>query len=346
MKRASSFVGRVILAACMCGVSLPRESRGEAPIPGLPPDSMPVHASDGPFHSEASLNTFLDNCGYEVGYYAMELNDDRVMERFADREVCLASMVKVFCLTELFRQADEGLDLDGTVIHVPGHGERTLREAADMMIGVSDNPATHALADFLGRDRVNAIPKLLGLEGVSGTALPTEDQLHTMLDERIRGDRVASEGLPMHGTARALATFYELLSRHEVISPQVSGDLLAFFARHPKPFSRDYREAFAFGGKGGNILWTRPPRHYSMMGWGLLLTDPHHQQARFNLDPLLTTRQRGPIALCVWGEWFPPQMSPEDQQAFLSLVTDSLIATLEAPRRAAMRLEPAMILQL
>ena len=346
MKPAWSFARRVLLAACMFAVSTPHESRGETPIPGLPLDSVPVCVSDGPFHSEASLSRFLDSSGYEVGYYAVQLDHGRVLERFADREVCLASMVKVFCLTELFRQAEAGLDLDATMLTVPGHGERTLREAADLMIGISDNAATQALADFLGRGRVNAIPALVGLEGLADNVLPTEGQLHEVLDERIQGGREASEDLPMHGTARAMATFYERLFAEQVVSPQVSRELLAFFERHPKPFSRDYREAFAFGGKGGNILWTRPPRHYSMMGWGLLLSDLHRQPAVVDEGPVLTARQRGPIALCVWGEWFPPEMSPEDQQVFLSGVTDSLIATLEAPQRAAKRLEPAMILQL
>ena len=346
MKSVVSVAVRVVLSLCFVAQAWPGVSRGEMPIPGLPSDAVPVTATDDLFHSEASLNTFLNACGYEVGYSVVQLSSGRVLDRLADREVCLASMVKVFCLTELFRQAADGLDLDATTITVPGHGEQTLRAAADLMIGISDNDATQALAEYLGRDRVNAIPELMGIEGLSDQVLPSETRLHEVLDDRIQGKRTAAEGLPMHGTARAMATFYERLYQHQVVSPQVSRALLAFFKRHPKPFSRDYREAFAFAGKGGNILWTRPPRHYSMMGWGLLLTEPHGRPGEAAHDTLEGMQERGPIALCVWGEWFPAEMPPEEQQAFLSRVTDSLIATLEAPQRAAKRLEPELILQL
>jgi hypothetical protein len=338
--------GRIALSLCLLLHALPADARGEVPIPGLPPATVPVSVDDGLFHSEASLNTYLESCGYDVGYYAVDLAPNRVLQRLADREVCLASMVKVFCLTELFRQAEAGLNLDATTIEIPGHGEQTLRQAADLMIGVSDNPATQALANYLGRDRVNAIPKLLGIEGISSNVLPEESRLHEILDERVQGERQAAEGLPMHGTARAVAEFYEQLYSHRVISPQVSRDLLSFFERHPKPFSREYREAFAFAGKGGNILWTRPPRHYSMMGWGLLLTDAHPEIVTGDNLPPIVVRERGPIALCVWGEWFPPEMSPQEQETVLARVTDSLIATMEAPQRAAKRLEPAITLQL
>lgn len=312
-------------------------------IPGLPVDTVPVVVDDGVFRTEASLNRYLDECGYEVGFSATRLDRGRAIERYADREVCLASMVKVFCLTELFRRAEDGLDLDTTTVAVPGHGELSLRKAADLMIGVSDNPATHALADYLGRERVNAIPSLLGIEGLAAEVLPMESRLHDVLDQRIAGDREAEPGLAQHGTARAMATFYERLHARQVISPAVSRELLAFFARHPKTFSHDYREVFRFGGKGGNILWTRPPRHYSMMGWALLLTDPERQPA--GLGAPLAVGQRGPLALCVWGEWFPADMPPEEQQAFLATVTDSVIAILEAPQRAAKRIESASQIQ-
>lgn len=340
---------RVMLAACLLPLlafapllSLSAAAADDR-IPGLPADSLPVVIDEGLFRTEASLNRYLDECGYEVGFCATLLDQGRAVERFADREVCLASMVKVFCLTELFRRAEDGLDLDATTLAVPGRREMSLRKAADLMIGLSDNAATQALTEFLGREHVNAIPSLLGMEGLAPELLPTESRLHDVLDQRIAGGREAEPGLAQHGTARAMATYYERLHARQVISPAVSRDLLAFFARHPKAFSHEYREAFRFGGKGGNILWTRPPQHYSMMGWGLLLTDPHRQPVDLG-DPI-AVRQRGPLALCVWGEWFPAEMPPDEQQAFLATVTDSVIAILEAPQRAAKRIESASQIQ-
>jgi len=68
---------------------------------------------------------------------------------------------------------------------------------------------------------------------------------------------------------------------------------IGFFTNHPKPFSLHYAGTYQFAGKGGNLLWTRPPKHYSMMGWALYVTKPSGEH----------------IVLCVWGEWFPERFS-------------------------------------
>lgn len=342
MTTASASITRVVFGLCLLLTSSASDvaqagagARSDD-IPGSPPVTLPTLPADAPCHTEASLERFLDASGYEVGYYAIQTDQGRVLERNADREVCLASMVKVFCLTELMRRQAEGLDLLMTRIDVPGHGRLSLRKAADLMIGQSDNPATYALVDYLGRERVNAIPEMLGLEGLAADILPDQETLHAALDVRIVGDREATQGLPQHGTARAMASYYQKLLAGEVISEDVSRELREFFGRHPKPFSDRYESSFIFGGKGGNILWTRPPRHFSMMGWGLVLTVPEPAAPEHAVDAF---SQRQPIVLCVWGEWFPEEMTPEDQSAFLTYVTDSLIAIFEAPQRAAKRLE-------
>lgn len=262
-----------------------------------------------PFTEERLLADFLDEHPWEVGYCAMDLGTGKTAERFAERPVCLASIVKVFCLTELYRQQhEEGLDPDH-VIEVHKHGAITLQAAADLMIGQSDNAATQALAEFLGRENVNRVPALLGIHSMSADILPEEGTLRQTLDTRIFGERVAVDGLPQHGTARGIARYFELLLKGEVISPAVSGGLVDFFLKHPKPFSLQYAGQYDFAGKGGNILWTRPPKHYAMMGWGLFVTNSSGER----------------IALCVWGEWFPEAMPPEQQSEFLKFVTDSLI---------------------
>ncbi len=261
------------------------------------------------------LSALLEKHPYEVGYYAKNLKTGRVVERLAERPVCLASMVKVFCLTELYRQKHErGLDLAQT-IEVSPHGLITLTRAAALMIGVSDNPCTHALADFLGRDKVNAIPVLLGISTMSPDILPTPERLHSTLDLRIAGGRVAAPALPMHGTARGVAAYYELLQRRAVISREISEELLDFFASHPMPFSDKFNQEYKFAGKGGNILWTRPPNHFSCMGWGIFGASASQE----------------PVVLCVWGEWFPQDMPPDKQSEFLKRVTDGVIKKLNRP---------------
>jgi len=273
--------------------------------------NMPAASSSDGFDE---LLASLDKSPYEVGYYAKNLKTGKVVERLSDRQVCLASMVKVFCLTELYRQKHEKrLDLTQR-IDIPPHGVITLAKAASLMIGVSDNPCTHVLADYLGRDKVNAIPALLGIKTMNADILPTLEELHKTLDVRIKGKKVAEIGLPMHGTAREITAYYELLLNRKVFSKEISDDLLEFYANHPKPFSNQFNDECKFVGKGGNIIWTRPPKHFSCMGWGIFGENSRHEQ----------------IILCVWGEWFPADMPPDKQSEFLKRVTDGVITNLNS----------------
>jgi len=267
-----------------------------------------------PIGTADKLAEFLDGTPYEIGFFAKDLESGKTAERSADRSVCLASIVKIFCLTELYRQKhDDGLNLDQE-LYVPGHGSISLEQAADLMIGRSDNAATQALATRLGRDRVNAIPGALGIDSMGAEILPDDKAIRQVLDKRIKGDRVAQPGLPFHGSARGIARYFEKLLDGKVISEDVSRELLSFFSKHPKPKTSHYAEKYNFAGKGGNLLWTRPPKHYSMMGWSLFLTKQSGEQ----------------IVLCVWGEWFPENMPPDMQSEFLKFVTDSVIRILES----------------
>jgi hypothetical protein len=300
--------------------------------------TVPVVAGDGAFHSQRALDRFLDVCGAEVGYYAVQLESQREIAREADRPVCLGGMTKVFCLTELFRQAEAGLDLDTTQLLVPGHGRVSLRQAAKLMIVGRDNAAADALVNVLGREQVNALPASLGIQGLSDTPLPEKAGLHAALDSRLDRTAPADVGLAAHGTARGMAAFYEQLFAEEVVSKRVSRQLLDALSQHATSFSDDWRDAFTFSGQEGSILWTRPPHHYGMMGWALLLT------ASQDAGGELRSQTRRPISVCVWGEWFPASMSAQQQRALLTRVTDSLIAIMEAPQRAAKQLEAGPIL--
>ncbi len=288
---------------------------GISTVTGTPSPQKPVDVlfSAQPIHRIEELSSFLDNFPYETGFFAKNLKTGKIVERFADRSICLASIVKVFCLTELYRQKQlYSLDLNQN-IDIQNQGHISLKQAADLMIGQSDNAATQSLTIFLGRDNVNRIPSLLGLEAMSDNILPDENILGQTLDKRIWGERQAAANLPQHGTARDMATYFELLSNDMIISGSVSQDIIEFFTKHPKPFSTHYTEKYIFLGKGGNLLWNRPPKYYSMMGWSLLLTTPTNNH----------------IVLCVWGEWFPEDISPEQQAEFLKFVSDSAIAIAE-----------------
>jgi len=256
------------------------------------------------------LSAFLDKQPYEIGFCVKNISTGKTIERFASRPVCLASIVKIFCLTELYRQKHNcGLDINQK-IEVPGHGHISIARTADLMIGQSDNAATQALAEFLKRENVNNIPALLGIDSMSPNILSDEKTLRQILDKRIFGSRITKAGLPQHGTARGIADYFELLINKKVISEDISTELIDFFSKHPKPFSNHYAGQYEFAGKGGNILWTRPPKHYSMMGWGLFVKKPSGDYS----------------VLCVWGEWFPENILPDFQSEFLKYVTDCVIS--------------------
>jgi hypothetical protein len=308
MKKFASglIIGVIIGAFGTFGILMHMASRA--------PKSLDLSLPSSPIKTAEGLSSFLAEHPYEIGFFAKDLKTGKIAERHADRSVCLASIVKVFCLTELYRQKHaESLDLNQT-IDVPKQGEISLMKAADLMIGQSNNEATQSLAKFLGRDNVNRIPSLLGLESLDANILPDEGIFKETLDKRIFGERLAVVNLPQHGTARDMAKYFELLLNREVISEPTSEELIEFFMKHPKPFSTRHAGKYNFAGKGGNLLWIKSPKHYSMMGWSLFLT-----------------KQTGEhIVLCVWGEWFPKNMPPDQQSEFLKFVTDSIIEIVES----------------
>ena len=314
---AAGLILGLVVGIGLGGVGSVRWARAKARRPERS-SAVAVILPAKPIENAQALAKCLDALPYEVGFFAKDLETGRITERFGDRAVCLASMVKVFCLTELYRQKHEEALAVSTKIRVPDHGDLSLTAAADLMIGQSDNAATHALAEFLGRVNVNRIPSLLGLDSLSGNILPSEAVLRQTLDKRIFGGRHAAAGLPQHGTARDMAGFFERLLDKRVISEAVSEDLVEFFSGHPMPYSNRYAGTYNFAGKGGNILWTRPPKHYAMMGWNLFVTKP----------------SGGRLVLCVWGEWFPQNLDPEKQTEFLKFVTDSVIGILEGQAAA------------
>ncbi len=276
-------------------------------------DKFPAQIPETSLATIDDLNRFLDTHPYEIGFFAKNLNTGETVERYADRSVCLASIVKIFCLTELYRQkCDKALNLNQK-IEIPNHGSISLEKAADLMIEQSDNAATYALANLLGYENINRIPALLNIDSLSKEVLPKSEVFREMLDKRLFGKRIASEDLPQHGSARAIAEYFELLIDKKVFSEAISSELIDFFSKHPKPFSKYYIGQYSFAGKGGNLLWTRPPKHYSMMGWGLFLKKLSEDY----------------IVLCVWGEWFPENMPPEKQSEFLKYVTDCVISIIE-----------------
>jgi beta-lactamase class A len=126
-----------------------------------------------------------------MGVAILDLTDDRILLRNADRVFPAASSIKIPILLELYRQDQEARSgtkgkaatLDDIYIFdpkdlvedsrimaglTPGVTRVTNRDLAQFMVAVSDNAAANVLVDRVGKENVNATLHSLGL---SKTAL-------------------------------------------------------------------------------------------------------------------------------------------------------------------------------
>ena len=267
------------------------------------------------------LIALAEACPAEVGFYGKNLVTGKTVAYRPDQPACLASIVKIFVLLEVIRQADQGkLDLSESIVIKREREQETctISAAIDKMIGVSDNEATGALAALVGYDRINALPQKLGIKGLSDQILPEPGILEKVLDKRVFGKKALPESalLPQHGTARGIVRYLELLHQNKLINQRISREVLQVFDRNPKCFApRAAPIDCQSGGKGGSIVWIRPFfTPYNMVGWGILIRN-----------------QRAALAFCVWFEWFPNAMSDEDQWRWASGLSDCIVNVLLLP---------------
>ena len=110
-------------------------------------------------------------------FYAHDLETGRVISRDAEVVSPTASCIKTFMLLVLMRDVDRGLwNLDetflqtpevlvggsGTLKHLKGQTSLSLRNVAQLMIGLSDNVATNMIVDLLGKAHINREIQALG----------------------------------------------------------------------------------------------------------------------------------------------------------------------------------------
>lgn len=254
-------------------------------------------------------------CPAEVGFYGRNLLTGQTVEYRADQPFGLASIVKLFVLAEVMHQVQQG-ELSMTEHVSPPKGQ-SIRDALDAMIGQSDNAATNALAASVGYDRVNALPEMLGLAGLSAQVLPEPGVLESVLDQRVSGRKVLPRTTrpPQHGTARGMVGYFEKLHLRELVNAEVSRRVLEVLTRHPKPFAPCATPPQCISvGKGGSLLWVRPSRQkYSMGGWAIYIRDEDGRIA---------------VTLCVLCEWFPDGVSSDAQYKWCSTLSDCIVAIL------------------
>lgn len=112
-----------------------------------------------------SVNALARNYKGDVGIYAVDLANGDTVSYNADKQFPTASVIKIFVLGKLYQEVAQGkLKLTDEVVlrdsdKTPGSGilqfmdpglKLTLRDAAWLMINLSDNTAANMLADEVG----------------------------------------------------------------------------------------------------------------------------------------------------------------------------------------------------
>ena len=179
--------------------------------------------------------------GAYSGKWTYTLTDTTSGERIGfdeDDVMPTASLIKVPILIALYQAVHEGrLALEDRTTYRKEHlckgsgvlerltpgVELSVRDAAVLMIIISDNSATNMVIDLVGIDEVNAQQRRLGLE---------QRTIFQRLGERAAGLDARKMSV---SSAREMARQLELIARHEAVSPEASQDMLRIMRR------QDYR---------------------------------------------------------------------------------------------------------
>lgn len=164
-----------------------------------------------------------------MAVYADDLRGN-VVAIHADEKFETASTIKTYILACLFDQVEKGkARLDDTVLYRPSHmvdGSGVLcslepglslrvKDAATLMIIVSDNVATNMMIEYLGQDTINQCIRSLGCR---------DTQLHN----DIHFDRYRQLGTT---TPRDYAGMFVRLAGRKLISPEADRSMLEIFGK-------------------------------------------------------------------------------------------------------------------
>ena len=182
---------------------------------------------------EQKIKAFLDTQEGFTSIVVRSLVDDHAYAYEADRVMRSASTIKVFIMSELFRQAKEGLlslsdkivltssmltGGDGVLKELnPGH-EFTLEEICTLMIIQSDNMATNILIDVLGMDNINVQISRLGMK-------------NTSLQRKMMDSEAVKAGFNNYITANEFAALLESIYRGNNVDACASKKMLSILLR-------------------------------------------------------------------------------------------------------------------
>jgi beta-lactamase class A len=168
-------------------------------------------------------------------YALTDLGSGEHIGRDEDDVMPTASLIKVPILIGLYQAVNDGcLALDdrirlrdehrfpgsGVLQHMASGAELSVRDAAVLMIIISDNTATNMVADLVGHDFINQQQRRMGLEKTT---------VFERWSEKLVGLDVRRTWV---STAREMTRNMELIARHEAVSAEASEDMLRILRRN------------------------------------------------------------------------------------------------------------------
>ena len=210
---------------------------------------------------ESSIRAEDQHLDGVLGVALEDLSNGHTFLLNADETFPTASTIKIAILAELYRQAQQDkLKLTDTYTLqksdlVGGSGisnalttgttKLTLRDAAALMISVSDNSMTNVLIDRVGLDNVNALLDGLNLR-------------HTRLRRKMMDVRAAAEGRENVATPRELMLLLEALYRGKVLNQQFTDDFFNLLSTPKSSYiPRELPEDLRIANKPGELEGVR-----------------------------------------------------------------------------------------
>ena len=183
---------------------------------------------------KAELDAIADAHSGKVTYALTDLESRGHIGRDEDDVMPTASLIKVPILIGLYQAVHEGRHKledritlqdghrfpgSGVLQHMASGADLSVRDAAVLMMIISDNVATNMVADLVGHDFINETQRRMGLE-------------KTMLFERWSEKLVGLDRRKTWvSTAQEMARNMELIARHEAVSNDASEDMLRILRR-------------------------------------------------------------------------------------------------------------------
>jgi len=231
-----------------------------------------------------------------LGFWALNLRTGELLEHNAEEIFPSASTIKLFVLRELYRQAEAGrldLDRDSVVMQhkdvTTGSGvikdlttglRLSLRDAATLMITVSDNTATNLLVRLLGTRAINQGARQAGYAGTRCAGrIFKGNRMRSLSSPRDLGVFMANVALGRELSRAASQAMLDTLKREQYAN--IVGRLIPY-----EPYGKG-KSRWLLASKSGSLVGVRNDAAYVRgpgVRYAIALMSSDCEDERFNVD--------------------------------------------------------------